>query len=205
MTAEYTPRYYRIYRRVSTSMIVTVEDALDLGKVRFTLTRYHKGKGAAASVEHYMDTPKAALLAWDLLNTPSAANQRRGELALWWNGYTEYKGTHKGSDYTSRTLQLELATDSDNPWRITISNGPGEPVGTNGAIKPKAGADKETTRVTTVLPWTDVREMAVTMLICLQSWATMTYYTRRNAATWQPEPDGDTVTVDRRTGEILEP
>ena len=184
----FKPRFYRIYRRVSATMIVTVEDTLHLGKVRITLTQYKKGQGAIQSVEHYLDTNRAALLAWDLLNTPNAANTARGDVSLWWNGYSEFKGSRKGGELEARTFRIELATKSDNPVRITISNGPREPVGTNGAIKPKEGADA--TRVSTVLPWLDLREMALAILTHIQAWAATTYHQRAEEGTWQPDDVG---------------
>ena len=196
----FKPLFYRIYRRVSKAMIVTVEDALHLGKVCITLTTYQKGQGAIDTVTHYMDTTRAALLAWDLLNTPNAANTARGDVSLWWNGYTEFKGSRKDGQLEARTLRLELATKSDNPFRITISNGPGEPAGTNGAIKPKAGTDQ--TRISTVLPWTDVREMALALLQHIEAWTTLTYYTRKDDATWQPGDPNNGIDVDTKTGEI---
>jgi len=202
---KYKPLFYRIYRRVSTSMIVTVEDALQLGKVRITLTKYEKGKGATATVEHYLDASRAALLAWDLLNTPNAANTARGDVSLWWNGYSEFKGTRKNGDLEARTFQIELATQSDNPVRLTICNGPGEPVGTTGAIKPKKDANQ--TRVSTVLPWLAIREMALAIVMHIQSWAAMTYYERRDRDTWQPDQEPtdqeeSTAILDTATGEI---
>ena len=201
----YKPMFYRIYRRVSAAMIITVEDALHLGKIRFTLTQYTKGQGASATVEHYVDTNRAALLAWDLLNTPNAANTARGDVSLWWNGYSEFKGSPKDGELQARTFQIELATASKNPVRFTIANGPGEPVGTNGAIKPKEGAKAD--RVSTVLPWLDVREMALALLMHLQAWQTMTYYHRRDEGTWHPDqdPQAKTATVDLETGEITGP
>jgi len=201
----YKPMFYRIFRRVSATMIITVEDALHLGKIRFTLTKYAKGQGASATVEHYVDTNRAALLAWDLLNTPNTSNTARGDVSLWWNGYAEFKGSRKDGELQARTFRVELATKSENPVRITIANGPGEPVGTNGAIKPKAGS--QSTEVTTLLPWLAVREMALALLMHLQAWQTMTYYQRRDEETWQPDQaeQGATATVDLETGEITGP
>jgi hypothetical protein len=195
MTSNYKPQNYRIYRLVTKTRILTVEDALNLGKIAFTLTEYQKGKGAAASVTHYMDHQRAALLAHDLLHPQTA-------LAQWWDGRTEYKGTKKGAEMEARTMTLEMVEGTDNPIRLTITNGPGEPAGSTGAIKPKTGAPQ--TKVVTLLTWPHTREMALQTLLHLQSWLTMTYYARIQAATWQPPDNGTPPDTDPDTGEILE-
>lgn len=195
MPATYKPRQFRIYRLVTKTKIVTVEDALTLGKVAFSLTDYKKGAGASVSVTHYMDHQRAALLAFDILHRP-VTNP-------WWNGQTEYKGTKKGAELEARTMTLEIVEGTDNPIRLTITNGPGEPAGTTGAIKPKAGAPQA--KVATLLSWEHARTMALALLLHIHSWQTMTYYSRIQAATWQPPDNGGPPTVDPDTGEVLDP
>jgi hypothetical protein len=195
MAPTYKPRAFRIYRLVTKTRILTVEDALKLGKIAFSLTEYQKGKGAAVSVTHYMDHQRAALLSHDLL-------QPQTDTPQWWNGETEYKGTLKSPEIEARTMTLELAQGTDNPIRMTITNGPGEPAGTTGAIKPKAGTPQK--KVTSLLSWTHTRAMALAILMHLQAWQTMTYYSRIQEATWQPPDNGGPPTVDPETGEVLE-
>jgi hypothetical protein len=203
MTSTYKPRHFRIFRRVSATTIVSVEDALTLGKIKWTLTTYKKGEGSSATVEHYMDTDTAALLAYDLLALPCSSDQRRGELATWWDGYTEYRGTVRGENITSRTLRLDIATETKNPFRVTISNGPGELLNAEGAIKPKAGAEKETTKVSALLPWQVARTLAIALHHHIAAYQTMTYYSRTQTETWQPPDDGQPPAADTETGEIL--
>jgi len=200
MTATYKPRHFRIYRRVTTSTILTVEDALNLGKVKWTLTTYTKGAGSTASVEHYMDTETAALLAYDLLAYPQTNPADR----TWWNGYTEFKGTAKAGTITSRCFRVDLETDTKNPIRFSISNGPGELLNAQGAIKPKSGVDKETVRVTTLLPWQAARTLAIALHHHIAAYLTMTYYSRIQEETWTPGDNGQPPTVDPDTGELLD-
>lgn len=194
MPATYKPRQFRIYRLVTKTRILTVEDALKLGKIAFSLTEYKKGQGAAVSVTHYMDHQRAALLAFDILHRP-VANP-------WWHAQTEYKGTPKGSEMEARTMTLELVEGTANPIRLTITNGPGEPAGTAGAIKPKTGSPQA--KVVTLLSWEHARAMSLAILMHVQSWQTMTYYSRIQEATWQPPDNGTPPLVDPETGEILE-
>jgi len=196
MPATYKPRQFRIYRLVTKTRILTVEDALKLGKIAFSLTEYQKGKGAAVSVTHYMDHQRAALLAYDLLNGTGV------DVIPWWHAQTEYKGTKKGADLEARTMTLELVEGTANPIRLTITNGPGEPAGTAGAIKPKTGSPQA--KVVTLLSWEHARAMSLAILMHVQSWATMTYYSRIQEATWQPPDNGTPPDVDPETGEILE-
>lgn len=196
MPPTYKPRQFRIYRLVTKTRILTVEDALKLGKIAFSLTEYTKGKGAAVSVTHYMDHQRAALLAHDLLHPQTA-------LAQWWHGQTEYKGTKKGDEMEARTMTVEMVEGTQNPIRLTISNGPGEPAGTTGAIKPKAGSAQA--KVVTLLSWQHARAMSLAILMHAQAWQTMTYYSRIQEATWQPPDNGAPPQVDPDTGEVLDP
>jgi hypothetical protein len=191
----YRPQNYRIYRLVTKTRILTVEDALKLRKIIYTLTDYEKGTGAKTSVVHYMDHDRAALLSWNLLN-------HRPNTEAWWNGDTEFKGTTRSGQLHARTMTVELAQGTRHPIRITITNGPGEPAGTAGAIKPKTDAPQQI--VTTLLTWQDARTMALQTMLHLSAWHTMTYYSRLQEETWTNEDDSQQRTVDPATGEILD-
>jgi hypothetical protein len=184
---------FRIVRLVTRSKILTVEDLLRFRKLTFTLTDYEKGQGAKASVAYHMDQDKAALVAYDLLH------YRPGDRPAW-DAETQYKGTRKKGELEARTFTLELVNGTKNPVRMTITNGPGEPAGTTGAIKPKAG--EEQTTVATLLSWTDLRTIGLQILLHMQAWSTMTYYSRIQQETWQPSDQAAPPDVDEETGEI---
>jgi hypothetical protein len=188
---DFKPQNYRIYRRVTATRILTVEDALTVDKVKMTLVEYKRGNGISRQVTHFLDHQIAALLAFDILHHNPA-----GSAPVWWDGYQEYKGTRKGDELEARTFKAEIV-EADNPVKITVSNGPGEPVGSNGAIKPAKGQPQEVVAV--LLPWTAARAMALALLMHLQAWQTMTYWPRLTEETWQPDEDRQ---VDPETGEI---
>ena len=190
----FKPQNYRIFRRVTAKRIIAVEDALQFRKIRWNLVEYAKGAGVQKQVVHYMDDQTCALLAHDILH-----HDPTGSHVTWWNGFNEYKGTRRGDDLEARTFKIEIV-EANNPVKITISNGPGEPVGPNGAIKPAKGPTPTTVAV--LLPWPAARSMALAILMHLQAWQTMTYYPRINDETWTPPEDPK---VDKVTGEVLGP
>ena len=182
LSSEFKPSNFRIYRRVTKNRIIVVEDVLRFNKVRINLVEYEPGKGIEKQVGHYIDREIAALLCHDLLNRSNT------DALVWWNGYEEYKGTKTREGYEARTFKIEIA-ETRNPIRITIWNGPGEPVGSDGAIKPARGRTSEGQSVTVLLPWTAARAMALALLMHLQAWTTMTYYQRVQNGTYQPDEE----------------
>ena len=65
-----------IYKVITRSAILNLEDALEIGKVRLRLYRYKKGQGAQAVAFHYLDVADARVLFSDLAggNLPDRAN-----------------------------------------------------------------------------------------------------------------------------------
>ena len=96
-----------------------MEDALDIEKIRLFLVRYERGKGASATVWHYLDLADARVLAADL---------SRGGLQA---TFQDYKGSPTGREGKpiSRVLKLEDRGETRAPIVLEISNGPGEVVG----------------------------------------------------------------------------
>lgn len=187
---DFKPFNYRIVRHVTRTRILTVEDALEMGKVKVGLVEYKRGQGIIGEVTHWLDLKDASLMFHDLLTNPRRFKQL-------WDGWTDYKGSRVDGEVQSRIFAIQVV-EADNPVKITASAGPGEVIG-EGAIKPLRDADR--TEVAVLLSWQDARAMALAVTTHVQAWATATYYKRLAEATWQPlDQDRDTLTVERHGG-----
>jgi len=192
MATNYKPLNYRIVRHVTAKRILTVEDNLEMGKIKVGLVDYHRGHGITAQVTHWLDVDKARLLFHDLVDNAVAFKNM-------WDGWTDYKGSAVEGDLESRIFTVQIV-EAKNPVKITASKGPGEKVG-QGAVKPVKGTDR--TEVAVLLSWQDARAIALAVDSHLQAWAAATYYKRLAEATWQPEDGRRTAQVDLDTGEVL--
>lgn len=195
MTNTFKPLNFRIVRHVTRTRILTIEDALQFGKLKAGMVEYQKGQGAQAEVAHYLDADVAALLFHDILQGPPVVQ---------WQGWQDYKGTRlEGGQVQARVFSFQVV-EADNPVKLAIWNGPGEETPT-GAVKPLKGATDKGASVAVLLSWPDARKIALQVLTHLQAWAAATYYQRVAEGTWKPpQKQPDTVRVSRETGEIIE-
>lgn len=175
--AEYLPRNYRIISHRTQRRIFHIEDALELERLRMEIWDYSKGSGAKGNVEAYVDVHTARLLASELVAG------RLDEM----DGRQEMGGGVVQGEVTSRILHTEN-TDTKNPIRITIRNGPGlrQP---SGLISPAKGQPQVSLSV--LLSRFDARRIGLAMLEHLQAWAVNTYTARVAAGTWQPQSEDE--------------
>ena len=168
----YRPRNYRIISHRTKKRILHVEDALELERIRLELWDYSKGSGAKGNVDAYLDLHTARLLATELA---------AGKLTEM-DGHQEMGGGVVQGEVVSRILLTEN-TDTKNPIRISIRNGPGirQP---GGLISPAKG--QATVSLSVLLSTFDARRIGLALLEHLQAWAVRTYGSRISAGTWQP-------------------
>jgi hypothetical protein len=168
----YRPRNYGIISHRTKKRILHVEDALELERIRLELWDYSKGSGAKGNVDAYLDLHTARLLATELA---------AGKLAEM-DGHQEMGGGVVQGEVVSRVLRIEN-TDTKNPIRISIRNGPGirQP---GGLISPAKG--QATVSLSVLLSTFDARRIGLALLEHLQAWAVCTYSSRISAGTWQP-------------------
>ena len=122
-----------IYTQITRSVILHLEDALAIGKVRVFLISYKRGQGASATAAHYLDIEDVRVLASDLSG---------GRLP---EKFIDFKGSVNGQEGKplSRVLKLEDRGDKQRaPIVLQVANGPGQVVG-EGAVKPAGKPDVE--------------------------------------------------------------
>ena len=150
----------RIFSMMTNKAFFHVEDALGIGKVKFFMGAYQKGKGSTATVIHYVDVADARVIAFDLAV--------RGSLSA---KFVDYKGSPKGLNGKplSRVLKIEdRGKDANRPIVIQAANGPGEITG-QGAIKP---AGKPTAQVAIFLTRHEARKLGHALQAYLNAWET---------------------------------
>ena len=149
----------RIYSEITRSVILHVEDALDIGKVRVFLLSYQRGQGASATAAHYLDVADARVLAADLA---------RGRLS---EKFTDFKGAAHGQNGqpVSRVLKLDDRGDKQRaPIVLQVANGPGQVVG-EGAVKP---AGKPAVEIAILLTRWQARRLGHALQSYLLAWQT---------------------------------
>lgn len=149
----------RIFSLVTNRAILHLEDALAIGKIRFFMVAYQRGRGASATATHYMDLADARVLAAELAS---------GRLA---QRYVEYKGSPTGREGKplSRVLKVGDRGDGSNrPVVIQVQNGPGQLMG-EGAIKPAGDPDAD---VTIFLTRWEARRLGHALQHYLLAWET---------------------------------
>jgi hypothetical protein len=170
---EYKPRNLRIVSLRTARRMLHVEDVLDFARVRVELWAYEKGAGATGHADAYLDVDTARVLAAFLAagSLPEPIEEAGGGLVA--------------GQLTARIFRAEEAEGTQNPIRITVTNGPGtrQP---NGLISITRGAAVE--KVQVLLSRMDARRIGLALAEHLQAWATHTYAARRAAGTWRPEP-----------------
>ncbi len=150
----------RIFSMMTNKAFFHVEDALGIGKIKFFMGAYQKGKGSSATVIHYVDVADARVIAFDLAV--------RGTLSA---KFVDYKGSPKGLNGKplSRVLKIEdRGNEAKRPIVIEAANGPGEITG-QGAIKP---AGKPTAQVAIFLTRWEARKLGHALQAYLQAWET---------------------------------
>lgn len=174
-SAAATDQRPRIYSEITRSVILHVEDALDIGKVRLFLLAYQRGQGASVTAAHYLDVEDARVLAADLA---------QGRLV---EKFTDFKGTAASSTANaqdgkpiSRVLKLEDRGDGQRaPIVLQVSNGPGQVVG-EGAVKPAGKPDAE---IAILLTRWQARRLGHALQSYLQAWLTVqTAHTAKHQA-----------------------
>ena len=157
---EQTSARPRIYSEITRSVILHVEDALDIGKVRVFLLSYKRGQGASATAAHYLDVEDARVLAADLA---------QGRLS---EKFTDFKGTANGQDGNpvSRVLKLDDRGDKQRaPIVLQVANGPGQVIG-EGAVKPTGKPEVE---IAILLTRWQARRLGHALQSYLQAWQTV--------------------------------
>jgi hypothetical protein len=170
MDTPYTPRNHRILTFTRKTRILHVENALEIGRLRFEIYRYQRGEGAQASVEHYLTYTDALPLLADLAHGTLSAP------------YTEQKGSLNQSKPVARHLTIEPLDDGA---KLTIANGPGEAIADdegNLSVKPKPGA--QPTTIDFRLDRHNTRVLGHTALLHIQAWATATYQEQQLSHTY---------------------
>jgi len=156
--AQNSGEHPRIFSMMTNKAFFHVEDALGIGKVKFFMGSYQKGKGSTATVIHYVDVADARVIAFDLAV--------RGSLTT---KFVDYKGTPKGLNGKplSRVLKIEdRGSEAKRPIVIQAANGPGEIVG-EGAIKPKG---KPMAEVAIFLTRHEARKLGHAIQAYLNAW-----------------------------------
>ncbi len=134
---EQTSARPRIYSEITRSVILHVEDALDIGKVRVFLLSYKRGQGASATAAHYLDVEDARVLAADL------AQGRLSEKFTDFKGTANVNGGNAAAKPVSRVLKLDDRGDKQRaPIVLQVATGPGQVVG-EGAVKPAGKPEVE--------------------------------------------------------------
>lgn len=199
---QYLPRNFRIYTHTTRSRILHIEDALQIGHIRFDLYAFTQGQGATAQAEAYVEVDEARLL-FDQMQT--------GRLPA---RFQTIGGRQRGEaqHVISRVLTVE-EVQANNPIKITVQNGAGVPQ-ENGLITPAWWGDKDAepdVDIAILLDRRTARKIALAVLDHLTAWAAATYHTRIQHRTWRPDPAGQPVCrgtgrrlVDPETGEIIE-
>jgi hypothetical protein len=169
----FQPAYYRIASLRTQNRILHVEDALELGKIRWDAYTYSRGNGAQVNAHAFTDADDARVLAAILTGTVPAPPD------LTFRG-----GSKTGDQPTARILRLEPATDANAPWRLRISNGPGV-VQALGLISPQQGAKMHTVAV--LLTAYHAARLGLALSEHLQAWASNAY-TDHISQVWRPDP-----------------
>ena len=147
-----------IYKVITRSAILHLEDALEIDKVRLRLCRYKKGQGAQAVAFHYLDVADARVLFSDLA---------QGNLP---EEFVDFKGSPTARDGKplSRVLKVQdTAGKTRSPIVFEASNGPGQVIG-QGPVKPAGEPDA---KVAILISRVETRKMAFAMLEYLQACA----------------------------------
>jgi hypothetical protein len=173
--SNYKPRNYRIISVRQQKRILHVEDALDLERIRFELWDYAKGQGAQGNVDAYLDHHTARALAAELAT---------GRLT-YTDQLLDSGGGSVNGEILARLFSIENA-DTKNPIRITITNGPGMRQ-ESGLISLKKGSDH--TRIQILLSRLDAKRIGLALLQYIQAWEIAIHVERREAETYQPEPN----------------
>lgn len=140
----------RIHSIVTRSRFLHLEDALEIGKVRFFAGAYKKGQGASTLAFHYLNLDDARVLFADL------AWGKRVK-------FYDYKGTVNHGEPQSRVLIIK--SKADDVW-VEVKNGPGQIIG-QGAIKP---IGDPTAAVSVPLTIWSARRLAFAALAYIRAW-----------------------------------
>lgn len=186
---DYLPRNFRIYTHTTKNRILHIEDALEIGQIRFDFYAFRQGQGTTAQAEAYVEVDEARLL-FDQMRT--------GRLPA---RFQAIGGRQRG-EIVSRVLTVE-EVQANNPIKITVQNGAGVPQD-NGLITPawwgNDGVEPQVD-IAILLDRRTARKLALAVLDHLTAWAAATYYQRVVDNTWQPTHDA---CVDPETGEIFD-
>jgi len=133
----------RIFSHITRSRFLHVEDSLEIGKLRFFIGSYEKGKGSSSTACHFLDADDARPIMADL--------GWARELDI-----KDYKGSANGGD-VPRSRVLTLRGPKDGKYWLEIQNGPGQVIG-QGAVKP---AGEPEASISIALSVWDARKMAL--------------------------------------------
>ena len=174
----FKPTNHRIVSIRQQRLMLHVEDALDIGKIRFDLWAYSKGSGATQHADAYLNADIARTLFLELTHA---------HLSTLDNHRIHGGGTENG-DTVARIFTAQN-TDTNNPIRFSISHGPGLRMA-NGLIQPHNWEKDRTkvTRLSILISKRDAKLIGITGLHHMQAWATNTYRDRITSTTFTPEP-----------------
>ena len=195
----YKPSNHRIISIRQKQRILHVEDALDIGKIRFELWHYTAGSGAHAHADAYLDADTARVLFHEFTHI---------RLDTLDNHRLQGGGTSNGST-VARFLTFTHDPETKNPFRVSIANGPGYRLA-NGLITPNNWEKNaaQVTRISMLLSHLDAKRLGLAGLHHLQAWAAATYHDRIHHTTFQPAdtsapgPPPDPSAPDPNTGEL---
>lgn len=143
----------RIIERTTQATFFNIEDALEIGKLRFYVGLY-KNKHVTARVQHYLDLDDALVLLNDLS----------------WGKPVElldFKGIVKAGVATSRTMKVNC---KDGKVYFKLREGPGQVIG-KGAVKPDPKAKPDDFTIVNIgIEKEEARKIAYRVLLYVQGW-----------------------------------
>jgi hypothetical protein len=143
----------RIFSHLTKTRFLHIEDSLSLGKLRFFMGAYERGKGIGE-----MGTAYAFM---DLLDARVVLSDMSWGKAV---EFVDFKGGKNGDgDLIARALKIQ--TREAKYW-IQLQNGPGQSVG-EGIIKPVGGAGTEISMPMTIF---EGRKLAHACLAYIAAW-----------------------------------
>lgn len=161
----------RMFERTTNRHWLSIEDALNIGKLRFFVGQYANGK-AQSYIGHYIDVPAALYLMLRLIFSPVGLT------------YKEYKGSTKKDGVISRVMEIKVKQGrKDYVVYWDFSEGLGKKTAT-GAIKP---AGSPLVSISMGMPLQDAQVMAASVWTQIQaSFALRAWLNRENGLQTQP-------------------
>ncbi len=148
MTTDIRPR---IFSHLTKTRFLHIEDSLSLGKLRFFIGTFERGKGASSTAYGFMDVNDARVVLGDM---------------SWGKpvDFIDYKGGKDGSGAIISRI-LKIKTKDERVW-IDLQNGVGEEL-YEGAVKPQGRPFADISIPLTIF---EGRKLAAATLAYMQAW-----------------------------------